>query len=200
MSRRQVLALVAASLAAGLLGLLLSIHRYGPGPLARTPLGRFVAWAGAGDAPAIGAPAPRFALMGLDGTPVHIPPPGRAVLVNYWASWCGPCRKEMPLLSAYAAEQGGNGVQVLGVALEEADAARAFLATRPVVFRSAHELPRANDSSVQLGNARGTLPFTVLIDADGKVRARRVGAFRDGAELRAWVDAAGLPAHGPEPL
>jgi thiol-disulfide isomerase/thioredoxin len=199
MTRRQVLALVAVSVLAGLFGLTLSMVRYGPGPLANTPLGRFVEWVNLGGAPALGSPAPRFTVMGLDGTPVIVPPPGRAVLVNFWASWCGPCRREMPLLSAFAAEQGSNGVQVLGIAQEEAEAARAYLAARPILFPSAYDPPMPNDSSAQLGNVHGVLPYSVLIGADGRVLARRAGAFRDAAELRAWV-AAAAPGLQPDRL
>jgi hypothetical protein len=48
------------------------------------------------------------------------------------------------------------------------------------------------DSSVRLGNSRGVLPFSVLVDAQGRIRARRIGAFTDAADLHAWVDQAGV--------
>ena len=56
---------------------------------------------------------------------------GRPLLVNFWASWCGPCIEEMPELQRFAAEQAGNGVQVVGIALDDAAAVRAFLASAP---------------------------------------------------------------------
>jgi thiol-disulfide isomerase/thioredoxin len=189
-SRREILLLLAVALLAGLLGVGLGIDRYGPGPLARTPLGRWLEEAG--QAGSLGAVAPRFIVTGFDGQRRTLPEPGHPVLINYWASWCAPCRHELPLLSAFAHEQDRNGVQVVGIALEEADPARAFLATMPVGYATAWEPPSLADSSVRLGNARGVLPYSVLVDAQGRIRARRVGAFVDAADLRTWVAAAGV--------
>lgn len=189
MNRRQVVTLLAVALVAGLLGLGLGIVRYGAGPLARVPPGPWLDRLGS---EALGEPAPTFVVAGLDGASRHVPVPGQAVLVNYWASWCGPCVTEMPLLSAFAAEQGAQGVQVVGIALDDADAARAFLAARPVAFPTAVEAPTRTDSSVQLGNRQGVLPYSVLIDAQGRIRARRAGMFQDAADLRGWIAEAGL--------
>jgi thiol-disulfide isomerase/thioredoxin len=197
-SRRQVLALLAAAVVAGLLGLGASFALHGPGSLQRTPLGRWLDALG-GARPALGDLAPRVVVADFAGTPVILPALGKPMLVNYWASWCGPCREEMPLLSAFAKQQGGNGVQVLGIALEEAEPARAFLAARPVDYPVAHEQPSPTDSSVALGNRLGVLPYSVLIGADGRVLARRAGNFRDRADLQAWLDAAGVPAEPPDP-
>jgi thiol-disulfide isomerase/thioredoxin len=189
-SRKEILGLLAVALLAGLLGLGLGIARNGPGPLARTPVGQWLERLGQGDG--IGDPAPRFTVTGFDGQARTLPEPGRAVLINYWASWCGPCRRELPLLNAFAAEQAG--IEVVGIALEEAEPARAFLATVPVAYPTAWEAPGLADSSVRLGNARGVLPYSVLVDAQGRVRARRIGAFTDADDLRAWVATAGVAA------
>lgn len=113
--------------------------------------------------------------------------PGRPRLVNYWASWCGPCREEMPVLDAYAAEQGEDGVQVIGVALDSPGEAEAFLRQVPVRFALALEAPGPRDSSVRLGNGRGILPYTVLIGADGRLLKRHYGAFPDVAAVRAFA-------------
>lgn len=191
MSRREVALLLLVALLAGLIGLGLGIVRHGPGPLARTSAGEWLAGLGNDGIP-IGDVAPRFAVTGFDGRPLTLPEPGRPVLINYWASWCGPCRHEMPLLSQYAGEQGDNGVQVVGIALEEAQPAKAFLATLPVAFPTAWEIPTIDDSSTRLGNGRGLLPYSVLIGADGRLLARRTGAFTDAADLRKWVSDASV--------
>jgi len=113
--------------------------------------------------------------------------PGRPRLINYWASWCGPCRKEMPILDAFAAEQGGNGVQVLGIALDTPEEARAFLREVPVRFETLIETPGPRDSSVVLGNGRNILPYTALIDAEGRLAKTRYGEFPSLESLREWV-------------
>jgi thiol-disulfide isomerase/thioredoxin len=136
----------------------------------------------------VGEPMPAWTFAALDGgDPIPVSGRGRPRLINYWASWCGPCRKEMPVLDAYAAEQGGNGVQVIGVALDSADEARAFLGQVPVGFRLALETPGPGDSSVRLGNARGILPYTVLVDGEGRLAKTHYGAFPDVEAVRAWV-------------
>ncbi len=121
------------------------------------------------------------------GEPIALGVPGRVRLVNFWASWCGPCREEMPALDAFAAEQGGNGVEVIGVALDTRPEAEAFLAQVPVRFRLGLEANGPRDASVQLGNARGILPYTVLVGADGRVLRTHYGAFPDAQAVADWV-------------
>ncbi len=141
----------------------------------------------------IGDPLPplTLALRQPDGALVErtLAADGRPRLINYWASWCGPCIEEMPLLDAWAAEQGPNGVEVIGIALDEREAVDAFLARLPVGYPIAIETSGPRDSSVRLGNTRGVLPFSVMIDADGRVMERHVGIVtRD--QLQRWADQA----------
>lgn len=121
------------------------------------------------------------------GTPFEVSGPGRVRLVNFWASWCGPCRAEMPVLDAFAAEQDGNGVQVIGIALDHRDAALAFQRQVPVAFTLLVEPAGPGDSSARLGNSRGILPYTVLLDAEGRLRKTHYGAFPDVEAVRRWV-------------
>jgi thiol-disulfide isomerase/thioredoxin len=116
---------------------------------------------------------------------------GRPLLLNFWASWCAPCIEEMPMLDRYAAEQStrSDGIQVVGIALDDPEAVEAFLVRTPVSYPILLDLPDRHDSSVQLGNALGVLPFTVLIGAEGRILAHRVGSF-DADQLRSWIDAA----------
>lgn len=137
---------------------------------------------------AVGDIAPAMTLPDLrTGAPVPVTGPGRLRLINYWASWCGPCREEMPVLDAFARQEAGNGVKVMGIALESRDEALAFLAQVPVDFQLLVENPGPGDSSVQLGNRRGILPYTVLLDAEGRLLKTHYGAFPDPDAVRAWV-------------
>lgn len=148
------------------------------------------AWQERGSASITHARVAPFELADLAGRRVAVLPRGRPVLINYWASWCEPCRREMPLLSEFAQAQGANGIQVVGIALDSPPAARAFLASTPVRFPTFVEAPGPADSSVRLGNARGVLPYSVLVGADGRILAQHLGDFDDRAQLEAWAAAA----------
>lgn len=189
---------VLAALGAGVLGIVAGLAVNGPGPLLRTELGqRALQGAMTAVAPpapeglqvaARGQPVPVLALPGLDGQPIRIPghAAGRPMLVNLWASWCGPCIEEMPELERFAVEQGANGVQVIGIALDDRDAVEDFLARIPVSYPIAIDVPGPRDAGVQLGNPRGVLPYTVLIGTDGRLLKQRIGPFTHG-EISAWA-------------
>lgn len=124
----------------------------------------------------------------LDGNLVELAgiAPGRPLLVNVWASWCGPCVEEMPELQRYAARQGGTGIQVVGLALDTPEGVRAFLERVPVGYPILLDQPGPADASVWLGNTQGLLPYTVLIDAQRRVVRQKLGPFATG-EIEAWV-------------
>lgn len=191
------LRIVAFAVLAGLLGLVAGLWINGPGPLLGTEFGQRMlndTLAATTPAPAgvpvakRGEPIPAVQVAALDGSPVHLPADyaGRPVLVNLWASWCGPCIEEMPELDRYAREQGANGVQVLGIALDDAEAVQAFLYRIPVEYRIAIDAPGPADAGVRLGNPRGVLPYTALVSADGQLLKQKIGPFAHG-EIDDWA-------------
>ena len=190
--------IVLVALAAGVLGAALGFAVNGPGPLLRTEWGQRAVQAAYS---AVSPPAPEgltvarrgerlpaISLAGLDGTRIDLPAQfaGRPLLVNVWASWCGPCIKEMPELDRYAREQGANGTHVVGIALDDADAVRAFLRRVPVSYPIALDTPGPRDAGVQLGNRKGVLPYSVLVSADGRLLKQRLGPFELG-EIERWA-------------
>lgn len=191
--------LLLVALAAAGLGVAVSVWLNGPSPLLHTELGQR-ALQGAMSASAPEPPAdvkiaergdilPAFNLPGLAGETVALPGAyaGRPLLVNVWASWCGPCIKEMPELDRYARAEGANGTQVVGIALDDADAVRAFLARIPVSYPVLVDAPGPRDAGVRLGNPRGVLPYSVLLDPQGRVLKQKIGPFREG-EIDAWAE------------
>ena len=112
---------------------------------------------------------------------------GQLRLVNFWASWCAPCIEEMPLLEASRTEYSASGLQIVGIALDEPAPVRAFVRKLGIGYPILIDTPGALDSSVRLGNARGVLPYSVLIGREGRILAQRVGDFDDAAALRAWL-------------
>jgi thiol-disulfide isomerase/thioredoxin len=147
----------------------------------------FQRWELAGNALDVGTPIAAFQLPDAQGKPFALPPKGRTVVINYWASWCGPCLQEMPMLREFALQNGGNGAQLVGIALEDERSSKTWLQANPQPYPMLFEMPGANDSSVRLGNAKGILPFTVLVGPDGRVLATRTGAFTDRADLDGWI-------------
>lgn len=135
-----------------------------------------------------GQRVPAFTLSTLDGQDVEVPTAyaGRTVLLNVWASWCGPCIREMPELERYARAQGPNGTRVVGIALDDAAAVRAFLQRVAVGYPVLLDTPGPRDAGVRLGNARNVLPYSVLLGADGRIRRQKTGPFGAG-EIEEWA-------------
>ena len=118
------------------------------------------------DAPA--AAAPDFNLPARDGSKVHLSElKGQVVMINFWASWCGPCRQEMPLLQQIQAKYEPLGFTLLGVNVEPDSAeAEKWLKNVPVTFPILFD--RENSVSARFGVE--AMPSSVLIDREGNVR------------------------------
>ena len=101
---------------------------------------------------------------------------GKPLVLNFWATWCGPCVKEMPELDRFAQDMGGQGWQVLGVAIDKAEAVGKFLQATPVRFPIAIAGLDGLGLVQALGNTNGGLPFTLVLGADGRVLQRKMGA------------------------
>ncbi len=185
------------AISAGALGALASLW-LGGSPLLRTDSGQRVLQAVIGATaptpPAGVTPArpgdamPSIALPDLQGVTHALPGAyvGRPLLINVWASWCGPCIEEMPELARFAKAQGADGVQVIGLALDDAQAVRDFLGRVPVSYPILLDTPGSDDASVWLGNRKGVLPYSVLVGAEGRIVKQKVGPFAPG-EIRGWA-------------
>ena len=125
------------------------------------------------------SPAPDFTLRAAEGPNVRLGEQrGRVVLVNFWATWCGPCRQEMPHLNRLYEKYRSSGFTLLGVNIDEdpraaIELARKLGVTFPVLLDTDKKVSRLYDMSA--------MPATIVIDRDGRVRHLHRG-YRDGYE------------------
>ena len=112
---------------------------------------------------------------------------GRVLVINYWATWCAPCREEIPLFVRLQQEYAAKGVQFIGIAVDQPDKVRDFARE----FNINYPLLIAGLDAVELsrkaGNKAGVLPYTLVLDRSGKIAASLVGGISE-ARMRAQLD------------
>jgi peroxiredoxin len=147
--------------------------------------------------------APDFSLKDADGKVVHLSDyKGKVVLLDFWATWCGPCKIEIPWFMDMQRKNKDKGFEVLGVAMDDEgwEVVKPFLADLGVNYR----VVIGNDSTADTYGGVDALPTTFLIDRSGKIAAVHVGLaskkdFEDGIQelLQAPADAASNRAAVP---
>jgi thiol-disulfide isomerase/thioredoxin len=170
-ARRDALILGTAGLAAAAAGFLL-----GPALLQPTN-GRGES---EGDA-AAGTALRSASLVDLAGQPRRLTEwQDRILVCNFWATWCAPCREEIPLLIAARAKYASSGLEIVGIAIDNPAKVREFSASftisYPILLAEAGGL----DLMRKLGNSSGGLPYTVVANRQGSVVHRKLGAYHQG--------------------
>ena len=129
--------------------------------------------------PSAAAPAPAFTLASRAGQDVSLTQyKGNVVMINFWASWCGPCRQEMPLLESIYKKYNKMGFTMIGVNVEpDSNAANDWLKATPVSFPILYD----RDSKVSKLYDVSGMPSTVIIDRNGKLRVLHRG-YKPGDE------------------
>ncbi|MFO7859145.1 MAG: TlpA disulfide reductase family protein [Ectothiorhodospiraceae bacterium] len=113
---------------------------------------------------------PAFTMTDLEGDERAISEwDGDLVVLNFWASWCRPCVEEIPVFTELQADYGDQGLQMLGVAVDNRDAARDFSERLEMNYPSFQGTTSGMELVEAYGNQRGTLPYTVVIDRDGTI-------------------------------
>jgi thiol-disulfide isomerase/thioredoxin len=113
---------------------------------------------------------------------------GRGLVCNFWAPWCEPCREELPLLDAAWRENAPRRLAIVGIAIDTAANVREYLKVVDIGYPMLVGEAGAVALMRSLGNRAGALPFTVLLDAAGRVRQTKLGAFT-GQELHSGIAA-----------
>jgi len=111
---------------------------------------------------------------------------GKVVLVNFWATWCPPCRAEIPGFIRLRDRLGSKGFEILGIAVDNPEAVARFWQEMKINY----PILLADESSFHLsqayGNPSGNLPYSALVDTNGQIVATRLGIFRE-SDLEAKV-------------
>jgi thiol-disulfide isomerase/thioredoxin len=116
----------------------------------------------------------------LQGRPLKLQQwSGKVLVVNFWATWCPPCREEMPAFSRIQKKFAGNGVQFVGIGVDDADKIQQFQKEFPVDYPLAVAGLDIMDLTAELGNNTQALPFTLFIDRTGKLRLAKIGRMSE---------------------
>lgn len=133
--------------------------------------------------PAIPASEPTLmqaTLTGLDGASQRLDQwQGKVVVVNFWATWCAPCREEIPALIRVQAQLGPQGVQVVGIAIDRAEKVRPYAAEMGINYPLLLGELDAMDLARAAGNELGGLPYTVVIDRAGSIVHTTLGGVTE---------------------
>lgn len=164
MTRGATLAgLAAVAALAGLAGYLVS--QRAPAPAAQEPAARVV--------PAV---RPEFSLADAEGVVRSIAEwDGRALVINFWATWCPPCRRELPLLNRLHANHSAEGFQVIGVAVDFREDVLAFMQETPIDYPMLIGEQDGLDAARAFGVDNLGFPFTVFTDRRGRIVTIHVG-------------------------
>ncbi|MEE8388244.1 MAG: TlpA disulfide reductase family protein [Acidiferrobacterales bacterium] len=103
---------------------------------------------------------------------------GKLILLNFWATWCPPCREEIPLFIDMQEKYGGKGLQIIGVAIDKKQDVENYADFSLINYPVLVGQEEAMVIMKQYGNRLGTLPYTVVIDPQGRVLNRKVGAYK----------------------
>ncbi len=132
---------------------------------------------------------PAFTLAGLDGAPRAFSEfDGRHRLLNFWATWCAPCRREIPLLKRFQADQGGDGILVIGIAVDFMEDVRAYAEAADFNYPILVGQEDAMDVAESSGLRFNAMPFTMIVSRDGQY----LGAYLGELHERHLDDIAGI--------
>lgn len=133
----------------------------------------------------VGDSRPAFAHAGVNGELWRASDfDGRPTLVNFWATWCVPCLREMPLLQSMA-EKYPERLNVVGIAVDEPGEVASFVERLGITYPILIGTSDVRETQRRYGNPGGMLPYSVLVDADGTIRWRHLGELDETALQRA---------------
>ena len=136
---------------------------------------------------AVGDSVGAYALPDLQGQTTALAKwRGKTVLLNFWATWCAPCREEMPMLAKLQREHASDGLQVVGIAMDQPQSAARFLELMQVGYPLLIGIDADPVPTTTFGDTAGLLPYSVLIGRNGRILETKLGPL-DPAIVAAWL-------------
>jgi thiol-disulfide isomerase/thioredoxin len=111
----------------------------------------------------------------------------KLTLINFWATWCTPCREEMPLFEAMYRLHRSDGFSVIGVAIDNPSRSQPFLDSMDISYPIVYAEQTGMQLLEKTGNPQGLLPYSLLLDKDGIVLDQVLGKI-DEAQIQAWLN------------
>ncbi len=121
---------------------------------------------------------------------------GKVRVVNFWATWCEPCREEIPALQRVQAKFAANGLETIGISIDHADKVRQFAKNMAITYPLLLGDASVIDVARALGNRAGGLPYTLVLDAQGKLLASKLGGITEAQLTEILLPALGQPGLG----
>lgn len=166
-----VVALAAATIGFGL------YQMWNPAPIAK-PATLPPQSSATGSVDPVGQARPEFILPDLENKPVSIRQwEGKVILLNFWATWCPPCREEIPAFMEVLKHYGNRGFEIVGIAVDDREAVLEFTKQLGVDYPQLIGDQNAVEIAERYGNRYGALPYSVLIDRQGIIRFSKPGEF-----------------------
>jgi thiol-disulfide isomerase/thioredoxin len=104
---------------------------------------------------------------------------GKVIVVNFWATWCAPCREEIPMFVKLQEKYGSRGLQFVGIAIDQPAKVRPFASEFGMNFPVLIGGAEAIELTRTLGNKASVLPYTVILTRDGRIAATEMGAVKE---------------------
>ena len=118
---------------------------------------------------------------------------GKVRVVNFWATWCEPCREEIPALQRVQAKFAESGLETIGISIDHADKVQQFARNMAITYPLLLGDASLIDLARALGNRAGGLPFTLVIDAQGKLLASKLGGITEAQLTEILLPVLGQP-------
>lgn len=127
----------------------------------------------------VSQPRPEFSLPDLSGTRHALKEwDGKVLAVNFWATWCGPCKEEIPLFNTLQSQYGPRGMQFIGVAMDDRESVQTYVKTHAIdypVLVDGEDV--AERLAIRYGDDQGVVPYTAFIDRQGRIAFIQFGAI-----------------------